>query len=182
MSDPTRTPPPTSPPTSPPIPARDLRIETVGPDRAEDVFAATRAAFAEYAGVLDPPSGATTESLDDVRAGIAEGGALLAWIGDALVGTGRFRLRDGWMYAERIGVLPAARGGGVGVALMRAIEDTARAAGRAEVRLATRAALWRNLRFYEGLGYRAIASRRHPRGPDFEITLSKDVRASTLEA
>jgi hypothetical protein len=64
---------------------------------------------------------------------------------------------------------------------MHAIEDAARDAGRAEVRLATRAALWRNLRFYEGLGYRTIASRRHPRGPDFEITLSKRVAGATLD-
>jgi ribosomal protein S18 acetylase RimI-like enzyme len=153
-----------------------IRIEIVGPDRAEDVLAATRAAFAEYQGVLDPPSGATTESLDDVRAGITEGGALLAWLDGQVVGTGRWRSRGDHLYAERVGVLPGARGHGIGVTLMRAIESAARAAGLAEVRLATRAALWRNLRFYEGLGYRTCASRRHPRGPDYEITLSKDVR------
>ncbi len=150
-----------------------LRIEIVGPDRAGDVLAATRAAFAEYEGVLDPPSGANTETLDDVTRGIAEGGAVLAWRGDAVVGTGRWRLRDDHLYAERVGVIPGERGSGVGVALMCAIEAAAVAAGRSEVRLATRAALWRNLRFYEGLGYRTIASRRHPRGPDYEITLSK---------
>ena len=159
----------------------DARIEIVGPDRAEDVLAATRAAFAEYAGVLDPPSGATTESLDEVRAGIAEGGALLAWIDGMVVGTGRWRTRDGFLYAERVGVLPELRGRGVGVLLMRAIEDAARVAGLAEVRLATRAALWRNLRFYEGLGYRTISSRRHPRGPDYEITLSKRVDGAPEE-
>jgi ribosomal protein S18 acetylase RimI-like enzyme len=158
----------------------DLRIEIVGPDRAADVWAATRAAFAEYQGVLDPPSGATIETPDDVRAGIAEGGALFAWLGGEVVGTGRFRLRDDHLYAERIGVLPAARGRGVGVALMRAIEAAARTTGRPEVRLATRAALWQNLRFYEGLGYRTMSSRRHPRGPDYEITLSRRVEGATL--
>ena len=175
MTTPSPQKPPSPPPPSPRRP-REVRIEAVGPDRAEDVLAATRAAFEEYRDVLDPPSGATTESLDDVRAGIAEGGALLAWLDGRVVGTGRYRKRDGWLYAERVGVLPQARGSGVGVALMAAIEDAARAHGCNEVRLATRAALWRNLRFYEGLGYRTISSRRHPRGPDYEITLSKNVR------
>ena len=161
--------------------ATDIRIEAVGEDRAADVLAATRAAFAEYEGVLDPPSGANTESLDDVRAEIRAGGAFLAYVGDALAGTGRYQLRDGYAYAGRVGALPAFRGRGVGVALMRAIEDAARAAGRAEVRLATRAALWQNLRFYEGLGYRTMSSRRHPRGSDYEITLSKRVDGGTLE-
>jgi hypothetical protein len=60
---------------------------------------------------------------------------------------------------------------------MRAIEAAARAAGYTEVRIGVRASLPANLRFYEGLGYRTRDSRPHPRGPDFDMTLTKDIRA-----
>ncbi len=44
-----------------------------------------------------------------------------------------------------------------------------------EIRLGVRASLPGNLRFYEELGYRALESRPHPRGLDFEIALRKIV-------
>ena len=62
---------------------------------------------------------------------------------------------------------------------MRAIEDAARASGSPEVRIGVRASLPGNLHFYEDLGYRTLASSPHPRGPDFDMTLSKDVRSPT---
>ena len=52
MTTPSPQKPPSPPPPSPRRP-REVRIEAVGPDRAEDVLAATRAAFEEYRDVLD---------------------------------------------------------------------------------------------------------------------------------
>ena len=62
---------------------------------------------------------------------------------------------------------------------MRAIEDVARASGFPEVRIGVRASLPSNMHFYEELGYRTRASGPHPRGPDFDMTMSKDVRGPT---
>jgi len=134
-------------------------------------------AFAEHAGRLDPPSGTHTETLDDVRAAIARGGAFLARIGGEPAGCARWRLEPEFIYGERVGVLPAFRGRGVGAALMRAIEDVGRAVGRPQVRIGTRAQLQDNRRFYEGLGYRVLREQRHPRGTDTILWMGKALPA-----
>jgi hypothetical protein len=62
---------------------------------------------------------------------------------------------------------------GVAVVLMAAFEEGVRALGVHEAHVGVRASLPSNLRFYENLGYRALASRPYPTGTDFEITLRK---------
>ncbi len=158
----------------------DIRIEPAGDAAAAEVLASMRRAFAEYRGSLQPPSSALDETLDDVRAAMARGGAFVARDGERVVGSARYQLRPGYAYAERVSVDPGYRGRGVGAALMRAIEAAARAAGYAEIRIGVRASLPGNLRFYEELGYRTRASHPHPRGPDFDMTLSKDVSAESI--
>ena len=61
---------------------------------------------------------------------------------------------DGAAKAERVAVLEAFRGHGVGRALMTAVEDEARRRGIERVVLHAQV---RVLRFYEGLGYRATS-------------------------
>ena len=46
-------------------------VEPCGAEAAEEVHLLTRAAFAAHAGI-QPPSGALIETLDDVRADLAE--------------------------------------------------------------------------------------------------------------
>jgi PPOX class probable F420-dependent enzyme len=150
-----------------------VRVETAADADAPEVLASMQRAFAEYRDTLTPPSSALDETLDDVRAAMARGGAFVARDGGRVVGSARYQLRPGYTYAERVSVDRAYRGRGVGAALMRAIEDAARAAGHGEVRIGVRASLPGNLRFYEDLGYRTRASQPHPRGPDFDMTLSK---------
>ena len=157
----------------------EVRIEPAGADGAAEVLLAMQRGFEEYRGSLQPPSSALDETLDDVRAAIARGGAFVARDGPTVVGSARYQFRPGYTYAERVAVDPAYRGRGVGAALMQAIERAARAAGYTEVRIGVRASRPGNLRFYEELGYRTQASRPHPRGPDFDMTLSKDVRRDT---
>ena len=52
------------------------------------------------------------------------------------------------MLLENVAVAPAARGRGVGAALLRLAEDETRAAGLAEVRLYTNLAMTENLAYY----------------------------------
>jgi ribosomal protein S18 acetylase RimI-like enzyme len=134
-------------------------------------------AFEEYRGRLVPPSGALTETLDDVRTAIRGGGAFLAFAGDVAVGSARYRLFPEHADAERVAVLPAYRGRGIAVALMQAFEEVVRALRIPEARVGVRASLPANLRFYEHLGYRVLASRPYATGTDVEITLRKRLAA-----
>ena len=155
-----------------------LRVDPAGPAEAEAFLQVMHLSFAEHSGRLDPPSGAHTETLADVRAAIARGGAFLARVDGEPVGCARWRLEPEFVYGERVGVLPGFRGRGVGAALMRAIEDVGRAAGRPQVRIGTRAQLQDNRRFYEGLGYRVLREQRHPRGSDTILWMEKSLADS----
>ena len=150
-----------------------VRIHQARPDEAQEVRRIMQEAFAEYRDRLTPPTGALTETVEDVRNAMAAGGALLAFLDDAATGTVRYQIRTDHLYAERLGVLPEYRRRGISAALMSALDDLARQAALPEIRLCVRASLPSNLRFYENLGYRAFESSPHPRGPDFVITLRK---------
>jgi RimJ/RimL family protein N-acetyltransferase len=150
-------------------------IQHASSDDAGEVRRIMREAFAEYQDRLTPPTGALTETNEDVQKAIAAGGALLAYLDGVAVGTARYQLKTGYLHAQRIGTVPEYRQRGVSAALMAALEDVARQAGLPEIRLGVRASLPSNLRFYENLGYRTFASAPHPRGPDYEIWMKKRV-------
>ena len=81
---------------------------------------------------------------------------------------------------DGICVAPAARGLGVGSALMAAIEDEARARGYAYVRLDVIDTNWRARALYERLGYMGIKTAalgplRHVFGFDAAVTMVKPV-------
>lgn len=89
------------------------------------------------------------------------------------VGTARLRFPEGEAKAERVAVLDACRGAGVGRALMDALEDEARGRGHDELILHAQEPV---IAFYERLGYRA-------RGVRFfeadiaHVAMSKDLSA-----
>ena len=70
----------------------DARRSTTGTWRSPATFRITR--FAEYRGVLDPPSGVHDETVLDVERAIRRGGALLAWDGETLAGAARYEPRS----------------------------------------------------------------------------------------
>ena len=139
---------------------------------------AMRRAFEEYRGKLYPESGALGETLEDVRAGIASGGAFLAFVGEAIAGCARYRVLADHVYGERIGVLPAYRGRGIAAALTKAIEATAAARGVPQVQVKVRQRIPSNLRLYQKLGYRIVRSEPYPVGTDEQITLIKNLRTT----
>ena len=103
----------------------NITIRTVGVEQASEVRGIMQLAFEEYRGRLAPPSGALTETVEDVRTAISSGGAFLALAGGVAVGSARYRLFPDYAYAERIAVLPEYRGRGIAVALMAAFEEAA---------------------------------------------------------
>jgi hypothetical protein len=94
------------------VQAMTITIRTVGVEQASEVRRIMQLAFEEYRVRLVPPSGALTETIDDVRTAINSGGAFLAFAGDVAVGSARYRLFPDHAYAERVAVLPTHRGQG----------------------------------------------------------------------
>ena len=154
-------------------PPATLRIALASAAESPLVLQILQAAFAEYAGILDPPSGVDTETVADVESALAEGGNLLAWEGATAVASARFRLHTAYLYVGRLAVLPDQRGRGIASAIMRAMETIARATGRPEVALGTRLRLPQNIALYHKLGYQITKSQKHPRGADIIVWLTK---------
>jgi GNAT superfamily N-acetyltransferase len=142
----------------------------VGPEEAAAVREVMLAAFEEYRGVLVPPSSAHAETMEDTAAALAQGGGVLVREGGHAVASGRYQLRDGYIYIGRISVLPSHRGRGLAIRVMEALHDRARQLGYAECRLGTRSVLQGNVRLYERLGYEVTSVEPHPKQPTSFIT------------
>lgn len=151
----------------------NLRITLATLDDALLVYRIMREAFAEYENVLQPPSGANRETVDDVTAAMQQGGALLVWVGEMPVASARYRLDADALYVGRVAVLPAYRQRGIAKAVMRRMENIARQYGRDTLRVGVRMSLPGNLALYHSLGYSTIEVSDHPKGPDRIATLIK---------
>lgn len=156
----------------------NLHILQASPEHAALVRRIMLEAFAEYLDVLNPPSGAHQESVEDVARAISTGGAILALDQDAPVGSARFRPEPDHLYVGRVAVLPQHRGRGIGAAMMQWMEEKAVELGRERVQVGVRMSLPSNLAFFERLGYQIICVQDHPRGPDRFATMVKSVRPS----
>ena len=121
--------------------------------------------------VLEPPSSTHDETVEDVRAAFASGGAVLAWEGEAAVGSARFQPRPDYLYVGRVSVLPAWRKRGIGAAMMAFIEEHALTIGQPEIRVEVRLSLPSNVALYRHLGFHTISEQPHPRGPAFRTVI-----------
>jgi predicted N-acetyltransferase YhbS len=125
------------------------------------IVAIIHAAFQEYDGAIDPPSGAHKESAEKIRAKMATDHAVLALLDQRVVGCVLYRDESTYMYFGRLAVLPEYRGRGIAGALIEHVEARANEHGLPRVRLAVRIALPRLRARYERLGYRVVEQRRH---------------------
>ncbi|HEU5101723.1 MAG TPA: GNAT family N-acetyltransferase [Roseiflexaceae bacterium] len=143
---------------------RQLNDITIRPATLSDIptiVALIHAAFKEYDGAIDPPSGAHKESAEKIREKMTTDLALLALLAGRPVGCVLYRNQGDHMYFGRLAVLPDYRGRGIAGALIEYVEQRAREAGLPRVRLGVRLALPRLRARYERLGYRVIEERRH---------------------
>lgn len=144
-----------------------------GPEAAAALHRLTRLAFGGY-GWLDPPSGALSETEDDVRQDLIQHHGLLAYRAGRAVGGLRFERRPDHLHVRRVAVDPAFQRRGIGLAMMRWVHEFGRAAGIREVRVGVRSQLPGNRQFYEKLGYQVIAGHSHEGRTDvtwFEMRL-----------
>lgn len=144
-----------------PMPSISLRDATAAD--VPVITATIRAAFEEYRGVLNPPSGSHNESEEAVAQKLAKGGGLLAYVDDTLAGVVLYYPEaDGSVYLGRLAVLPEYRQCGVGRALVNEVETRTKQAGYSRLRLGVRVQLPRNRAFFEKLGFHIISYESHP--------------------
>lgn len=154
-----------------------LRLAT--PDDLPLIYDITQQSFAEYHGLLDPPSGAERETRQDVERALREGSAVFAYLEREAAGCVRYVSEEGGIYVGRLAVLPTRRRHGIGTALLDFVEAQARVAGAARLRLRVRLALPENIRLYTRLGYRVTGL--HPRSAtDVACTMVKDLAPASL--
>jgi GNAT superfamily N-acetyltransferase len=150
-------------------------IREARPEEAGLVHGIIQAAFAEYEGKLPVPPGALNETLEEAGQSVEQGSVVLAWEGDAAVGTARYELRPDCLYVGRVAVLPSHQKRGVGVALMDYMEKLALSLDRATVKLGTRRSMPGNITFYERLAYRVTGTEPHKKGPDTIVWFEKEL-------
>lgn len=118
--------------------------------------------FKEYAGVLHPPSGALSETVETISGKMERGGAVIVWEESEPIGTALYYFVDDYMYIGRVAVLPKHRGKGIGKVIMAHLENLALHEGYKKTRLGVRLSLPDNLKFYQSLHYISIEEHEYP--------------------
>jgi GNAT superfamily N-acetyltransferase len=139
----------------------DITLRAATEDDIPTIVALVHAAFKEYDGALDPPSGAHKENVENIREKLTTERVVLALLGDQALACVFYRDEGDHMYFGRLAVLPAYRNRGISAVLIAYVEQRARALGLPRVQLGVRVALPRLRARYERLGYRVIEERRH---------------------
>lgn len=124
------------------------------------------AAYAEFFGKLEPPSGAFAETERSIDAKLAKGGAIKAVAtgpqGSDLIGCVLYEPQGDFMYFGRLAVLPTWRRFGVARGLITAVEQQTQAVGLHRVQIGVRLVLPAHQAYYEALGYQPIEYTCHP--------------------
>jgi GNAT superfamily N-acetyltransferase len=125
-----------------------------------------------------PDPGSTHFSLNHEQVAAGQGAFFIASLDGLAVGCGAIRRLDSdTAELKRMYVDPQFRGGGVGRALVEALEREARALGVTRVVLETGIMLARAIRLYEGVGYvRIPLFGEYLRSPETSVCFSKSLR------
>jgi GNAT superfamily N-acetyltransferase len=135
----------------------EFRVEDAGVPPASELIEAMIEEMVPLYGRIDVPEAPTAGPADFAP----PGGAFLVGYdtaGRPLCGGGVKRLGDGVCEIKRMYVVPVARGRGLGVALLVALEDAARALGYRRVRLDTGPKQPAVEAMYRRAGYREIGN------------------------
>jgi ribosomal protein S18 acetylase RimI-like enzyme len=155
------------------------RLERATLSDAARVWELQRAAFQEYVGIQDPPPSAWRASVTDVERWLRDGGGLLAWLDDALVGSVIWSYRRPVLYVQHVSVHPAYRRRRLASRMMVWVEAEARRQGYAQLGLRIRSTLKGNQALYESLGFAVTDTVPHPLGgPETLTGMQKHLSAS----
>jgi predicted N-acetyltransferase YhbS len=136
-------------------------IREATPSDIPSLLKVIHAAFEEYRGRLDPPSGAHAETVDSLRRKLSTARVAIAEIEGKIVGCVFLKSEPGRVYISRLSVLPNERCRGIGSALMDFAEAWARREGLERAYLGVRIVLTEQQAYYTRRGYRGIGEARH---------------------
>ena len=131
----------------------EVLLRKASAEDAPSLSAVILAAFEEYRGHLDPPSGAHGQTVDAVRQKLVTAQAVVALVNHDIVGCAFYEPEGDHIYLGRVAVLPQFRRQGIGRKLIAWVEAQSRWLGYERVRLAVRVVLIDNRTLYERLGY-----------------------------
>lgn len=146
----------------PPTPAARFWLREAAPDDAPAILRIIHAAYAEFQGKLDPPSGAHMETAASIRELFKSERCVLGGWGDEVAGCTFFRIGEKDTHLHRLAVIPAHRRKAVGHALVTYVETQAKRCGSPRIRLGVRLQLPANQVFYRNLGYAVTSHHSHP--------------------
>lgn len=118
-------------------------------------------AFSEYEGRLDPPSGATRETVPSIAGKLRDGGAFVCRQGEVAVGCVFFEPMEDHLYIGRLAVPPEHRKRGIGDLLLDAAERHAAQIPLPCIRLKVRLVLEELHAYYGARGYVQIGLHSH---------------------
>jgi ribosomal protein S18 acetylase RimI-like enzyme len=124
-------------------------------------LAVLHAAFEEYRGWLDPPSGVHRETVESLRNYLERGHITLAYSGVVLAGAVLYHAEPSYVYFGRLSVLPAYRQRSIARLLIAHVEAYTRELGLPRVRISVRVAQPQNRAYYERLGYQFVEAHAH---------------------
>ncbi|MDO9413363.1 MAG: GNAT family N-acetyltransferase [Pseudolabrys sp.] len=131
-------------------------------------FDAILALVHETFGALVPPSGALSETVDDVATRFEAGPILLAHHGEDLVGSLYCAPKGDGLYLTRMAVRPSRQKQGIGRTLLAAAEGEARGLGIAKLTLRVRLNLPDNRAYFERAGFIVTGQGQDPGRPPYE--------------
>ncbi len=152
-----------------------IEVRLAKPNEAAIIHQITLDAFEYMRGMLDPPSGAFSETLEEVQQVIDNNQSVIALLDNQPVGACRMIIFEDHVYCGRLGVFPSMQGKGVGKAILDYLEEAARKRNLPEVRLATREPLTQNIEYYQRLGYVITGRSKHPGGSNMVVAFAKRV-------
>jgi ribosomal protein S18 acetylase RimI-like enzyme len=151
-----------------------IEIKEASSSEIDIVYHTMKEAFSEYIGKLNPPSGALSETTQDILNVINQGGgAIIAWDGLTAVGSTRYKFKDHYMYIGRVSVPPEFRGNGIFKQMLAFIEGLARERNLSETRVEVRLSIPVNVALYKKLEYEIIEHLYYPERTDSWYVMSK---------
>jgi ribosomal protein S18 acetylase RimI-like enzyme len=139
-----------------------LQLRQANETEASLLLAIMHAAFEEYLGQLDPPSGVHAETIESVQSKLKTAKAVIAFVENEAAGCVFYEKENEHLYLGRLSVLPQFRQLGVGRALIDYVEAQAVNLNVHRVQLGVRIALPHLKAYYEKLGYRILSYETHP--------------------
>ncbi len=131
-----------------------IEVRLAAFDEAPSIAAVLRDAFVEFEPLYTPAAfAATTPTADQIRSRWDEGPVWVALASGALVGTVAAVPREEFLYVRSMGILPSARGRGIGTRMLQLVEGFARGRRLGSMCLSTTPFLLQAIRRYERFGF-----------------------------